>query len=393
MIKLLKPISFLLCFFCFVPFLYLLPIPSDTQPYAFIMACVFCVVVRKVKIPKIFYNIIWIYILIVVGALVTIILAKPSEKFLVLRKTFNYVSLFVVSTAVYNMLIANNGINEFWEKLFISIWFLVGAIQAYIYPNFMMQFVSNARTGGARGVIGLASEPSFYGYMMIFFFLIASQFKKSKILFQAMCIIQIVLFAKSAVSLIYLAILFACYIIKQMVLIYKQKPEKVIGMIFISMIVVFFVLKFGDDLISVFGNTRMIVLWKNLISNLDSITSIEQLYQLDYSVATRVNSVATAIREFFAYGGIPHGFIYEDFSFRVESGYGTLLYEMGILGVIFIYIISKILYKGFKNNGPIFVCISAMMFSSVQFGNPMLSFILGYGMYNIHLNSQSKRVK
>lgn len=393
MIKLIKPISFLLYFFCFVPFLYLLPIPSDTQPYAFVMACVFCLVVRKIKIPKIFYNIIWIYILIVVGSLVTLVIAKPSEKFLVLRKTFNYISLFVISTSVYNVLIINNGIEEFWEKIFISIWFFVGAIQTYIYPNFMMQFVSNARTGGARGVIGLASEPSFYGYMMIFFFLIASQFKKNKITFQIICIIQIVLFAKSAVSLAYLAILFASYVIKEIIFIYKQRPSRGIGTI-VSLIIIFcLAIQFGDDLINIFGNTRMITVWQNLISNFDSIKSIQQLYQLDYSVATRVNSVVTAIREFFAYGGIPHGFIYEDFSFRVESGYGTLLYEMGIVGIVFIYIISKILHKGFKNNGPIFICISAMMFSSVQFGNPMLSFILGYGMYNMYSNPDFKRVK
>lgn len=54
--------------------------------------------------------------------------------------------------------------------------------------------------------------------------------------------------------------------------------------------------------------------------------------------------------------------------------------------------ISKVLYKGFNKNIPMFVCISAMMFSSVQFGSPMLSFILGYGMYNMHMQNTKEKL-
>lgn len=389
--KIFKPVSFLLYLFCFMPFLYFLPIPSDTQPYAFIMACVCCLVLGKVKIPRSLFNMLWAYGLIAIGTAFTLIVADPSEKFLVLRKVFNYISLFVVSMTVYNVLLINNGVNENWEKLFISVWFIVGAIQTYINPTFMMRFVSNARTSGARGVMGLASEPSFYGYMMIFFLMVASQFNKNKRFFQIVCIIQIVFFAKSAVSLLYLAIFFACVVIKEVVLLYKKKPERIIALGVVA-IAAWACLSFlWDDFINAFGSTRMITIWKDLISNIGEIHSIQQLYQLDYSVATRVNSIWTALSESFAYGGLPHGFIYKDFSFskvnRIESGYGTLLYELGILGTLFIWMISKVLYKGFNKNIPMFVCISAMMFSSVQFGNPMLSFLLGYGMYNMHVQN------
>ncbi|WP_291246242.1 hypothetical protein [Fournierella sp.] len=385
--KIFKPVSFLLYLFCFMPFLYFLPIPSDTQPYAFIMACVLCLVLGKVKVPKTLFNMMWAYVLIVAGAVVTLLLAHPSEKFLVLRKVFNYISLFLVTTAVYNSLIISGGVNEKWEKILISIWFAVGAIQTYIYPSFMLRFVSNARTGGARGVVGLASEPSFYGYMMIFFLMAVSQFKRHKRIFQVMCIAQIILFAKSAVSLAYLAILIVCVVLKEGVQLYKKKPERIIAIGIFTIAFGFAASIFWNDFMDAFGSTRMVTIWQDLISNIGEIHSLQQLYQLDYSVATRVNAIVTSLREFLTYGGLPHGFVYEDFSFRVESGYGTLLYELGILGVLFIWMISKVLYKGFNRNVPMFVCISAMMFSSVQFGSPMLSFLLGYGMYNMHIQN------
>lgn len=63
----------------------------------------------------------------------------------------------------------DKGFNENKIKKIINIYLIVGIIQKFGYRQFAYELLGNARTTVNRGVISLTSEPSFYGYMCVFF--------------------------------------------------------------------------------------------------------------------------------------------------------------------------------------------------------------------------------
>ena len=102
--------DFFLYFFCGFPFLYLFPLPSDVQPYAMAYAAIYLIIRKRIRIPKLCVRVFWICIFS--GALVLV--AVPQTDFgrdmlLVFRKWGNYISLFLISTAVYNSLKKTGG--------------------------------------------------------------------------------------------------------------------------------------------------------------------------------------------------------------------------------------------------------------------------------------------
>lgn len=368
-------------FFSFFPFLKIIPIASDMQPYALVFAIVYLLFAGKVFISEFHIKLSPVLLIVFFMLMVPALFVNTTVWIGMLRKSFNYISFFFVSLAVYNSLKRTNGLNEKLVKCFICLWSLVSLIQLTYNKYFLSVLVSNFRTSPTRGVNGLASEPSFYGYMAIFFLILSYNFKKQKRFYQVQCVLQIVIFAQSAVSVVYLAVFFVAFLLEAFYKSFK-KPKSLwktllaVGAVLIG---IFSFLKIANTSLQ---NTRMVELLQKIAVSWKNIHTVQDVYLLDQSVGERVDAIVTAFSLFAENYAFPQGFLYGDITGRIMSGYGVALYELGFFGLAMICIISIVLYKGFENGFVILVSVTAMMFSAVQFGTPMFAFICGYALYN-----------
>lgn len=175
---------FALCATFFTAFPYLTfavsPIPSSyLQPYFLIVGTIiFLINIKDIK-ALITLDYLIMLISLLMGALLIGISFLTMNDLSTLVKYFNlgYLApfMFVLLTLVYKFLIRTielDKIRRFFEFTII-IYLCVGLFQTFIDHSFLVSIVGGMKTGyvetiGAkRGVISLASEPTYYGFYMV----------------------------------------------------------------------------------------------------------------------------------------------------------------------------------------------------------------------------------
>lgn len=383
----------LLYFFCFFPFFQIpgIYIGTDVQPYALLVA-IFGLVIFWIKQAKWIVNKenMFFYFLIFIATVFFVISClRGQQLFAILRSFLSYITVAIVSIATFHMLQKKSiGINEKWIKSFVNLWLLVGLIQKVWNRDFMNFFVSNARTTTNRGVIGFASEPSFYGYMCIFFLLFVMGFKKQRVIYIANVLFQLFVLAQSSVALVYLGVIIffiAIYLLR------KLNIKYFLGGGAIAVIVLTVIREWAN----MNQNTRMGNLLNGIFTN--GINQVFYLVEHDESIKVRVKYIQICIEGFVENCGIPYGYSADA---RLESGYGAALYELGIVGVLMILIIWRIVYKGYPTKYAVVIAnsITVIMFSAIQLSLPTFAFFIGYCMHcgkqcGISLSGQNYSLK
>lgn len=268
------------------------------------------------------------------------------------------------------------GMNEKLIKCFILVWFGVGMIQRFISHDFLTFLVANYRTSETRGVCSLASEPSFYGYMMCFFLIITTKFKTRKKLYGILCIIQIVFLAQSSVSIVYLMIIISTSLISYLI---KENKIKAFGIIILAVIAVYgiylFIIKYMSD-------TRMFIIIHNFVYNRQNLLN-------DVSIQRRVDSISNSFYYFVKNISVPYGFISTTGSSgRIMSGYGAFMVEMGFIAIPYMFFYSKRIsqYYGLA----IAISLTIIMFSAIQVGIAVFGFILGLCLYDFEMKADDQ---
>lgn len=382
-------------FFVLCPFFSpLFRFPMDIQPWALIISFLIIAINRKVKTcPYIYYVLFMTFI--ATGIFLLSLINLKTTFSLVFRKYMNYISFLIVLAAGYNIFLEQDGPKESWIKPIILIWLFVGLLET-MFPTVSSLIMPGSRTTEGRGVVGLAMEPSFYGYMAFFFFIIALQFenKKERVLYCFLSIIQIVLMAKSAVSILYFFVFVLIWCLQNFGLrMIKNVKKAIITLLAIFMLVMLF-LRFGSSIYNSFKNVRMVRLLFDLPKLVMSFTSIKSLYAIDYSVAERLDSVLSAFKIFLNNVAIPVGFDYSSIGTsginRIMSGFGSTLCEMGIFGACFVIFTIAVLVKGYCGDLRVVISVAACLFSAVQLSSPTFGFIVSIALYNIN-QRQSKQ--
>ena len=362
---------YFLAVLCFFPFIQIVDIGTDTQPYAAIFS-IFIILFSRFRFNK--KNM--LMGLIVVCA-IFLFLISDNKSFLELRSLFNYISIFLISTATYIGLKRKEGIKEKFIKRIINVWFLVGFIQAYIKRDFMFGVIAGARTSLSRGVPAFNSEPSFYAFMLMFAFLIVLDFKKNRLLYIVNICVQLILFAQSSIGIGYLVIYLGLLAVKYLNYLKIKYPKgllKVVGLLF----VVFFIISIIPNL---FPDSRL----GNILNQ--ALVEPMSLYYRDYSVNSRVNHIINPILASINNALIPFGYsnsvIMVGYN-RIMSGFGATIFELGFLGIVLIGSIIKSIYDAkFHFNhivNSFFILI--IMFSAIQLASPLLAFYIGYCQYS-----------
>jgi len=375
-----KKLYYIFFSFIFLPYVKVINIPTDTQPYALLLAmCLFFVF--KIKFNK--YNLV-LFFLLIYATLIFLIDTKSLNS---IRSLLNYFTLFFVSYATYKIFKTEKINAEKFFSVIFFIWFIVSFMQVIYDPHFLTFLISNPRTTPDRGITGLAPEPTHLGMMFIFFILFALSLDgfKYKNIVIGISALSILFFAKSAMAALFLSFMFVLYVITHVRL-------KFI-MYFIFGVGVFI------NIVSILDGTRL----QHVLSLLwDDPT---QLLMLDASVNDRFFHIFFSLKGLYDNYLLPNGFNawlpyvstqlieYKDFviiewfslSGRVMSGYGAALFELGIffLAVPLLITFSLIKIYPTKINKVVFfsLFINSIMFSAIPIAYPPFAFYLGYLNY------------
>jgi hypothetical protein len=365
----------------FFPYFRLVPTGSDLQPHFLaanaLLLLVFGYVVRwRIELTvRLFYC--WVMLLYCV------VLFTAYQHF-DLRGLSPYVTLVTVTLSGYVMW-RHRMIRPAWIKWFIWTWFIVGAVQATVYRDFMTQVLSRATTTEHRGVVGLAPEPSFYATMCFFIFLYlrmagaAGHYDRKTVRFYGWLLVaQVALFAQSPVGLVMLTIYFAIRAVLTL-------DWRAIAFLIATPTILFIV---GYYL---FGDSRV----GQLIGLVVEEPSL--LFLAEGSINDRVAHIFFSIYGFLGSFPLPFGhgtgqwrqfletnvpqfpvFFWVTEADRVMSGYGSLMFELGIVGLIMpVMVLWSFLRQRDIELKIVGLTITATMFSAIPMAFPMFSLLFG----------------
>lgn len=277
-----------------------------------------------------------------------------------LRGFYNYCAIFFIPWAISITFYTVGGFPERFIKLCIIIWFSVSLIQFFVDRSFAVSLVGMARWKDmSRGVVGLASEPSYLGITCFYFLLMTSRFGKRKWLYVTMILIMGVIFAQSSLGIIFIVAYWLFFLIDNI----RSKKGLLIVIVTIFMAFVFLFL-----VNTVLTGTRMNTIISGFMN--EGAMGIED----DASINTRYNSIFAAIQDAFGNYLMPNGF-----RGRIGSAYGGFLCELGLFAIPLLFSISKLVSFSFSKmltRVLFFIVFTILMFNNTQLGNPLLLFVI-----------------
>lgn len=370
------------------PYTQIFPLDSYTQPYALI----FSIAASIYAFPAILKNapvldnvaIIGLFFVGIVSFLISC-LPHPGEQDI--KSLIMYVSpLFFYSVAFG---FARLDISLFRKVVSYCaiVWLIVGIVQAFIHPSFASQFVgewsdaSEVVVESGRGVISLAPEPTHYAFHMILLasiiYLLCGQ---SWLIFS--CLLSTILLARSSSAILVLGV--------SVGLLFSLNPLRLL-FYWLSCVLIFvliLIINLGQfdqsdirvfQLMSVFLSDPMFII------------------QADHSVNARVGGLVAGMGVVFDNFFIPVGLSNEDWllhvpyilrqhpwlfdisSAGIPSGFVIILYQIGFLGVFFVYLFISRTVSVARSLVGMYLMFAALIVFMGQFliSNPLFGLMLG----------------
>lgn len=396
------------------PYLSLAKTPFDTQPWALIIAMIITLglmATNNLKLPT------TLLFLFLIGLYAIILYPLSLDLFNGLRSLIGYVSICFIALASYKTY------KYVSTKIYIGsimIWLAVGITQL-LYDNRFMEFIlPRLATGGPRGVTALAVEPSYYSIMCVFFLLLNEFFYYEKkygtklyYIFLATLVFQIII-SYSVTGILFL-VLFA--IAKTATILirgsYRMRRWSAIFLVIIislTTIVSFLHIeslqktRAGDILVRSKTNpinilyqdesiarrtVHLLLPWYGLFDSKGFGRGLgswggEQISVLIISSPGWFQKMAeTAAFK----GGGPAG--------RIMSGWGSAIYELGLVGVLLIFIVLQIMITSIRRN--IFIksaCVVSgltffgLMTTAVPLAFPFAGYLIGMHLYYGHAGKE-----
>jgi hypothetical protein len=348
---------------------------TDTQPYAMVFSLLVILIYFKQEKEVPASVMLLGSLCLVMGALGMMSIPEAGIKRFVASYA-TYLSLLFIPYAVSLVLKRNNGLNEKLVKICIWIWFFVGLIQSTVYADFGAVFIGRQTTNATRGVVGLAPEPSAYGYVCFFLILQALEFEKTSKFYILLLLVQIFAFAESTVTLLYVAVYVLGMIINNILLRKKYSVISAVALLGGGLGVLYLAYKMGwlPTRMQEFAGYFFTGNWKLLF--------------WDGSLKNRFYAIQNSFIEFAEYYGLPHGFE----SSRVMSGTGILLIECGIFALAYLIVIGRMIWNAYpKELRFVFVFgFMILMLSAIPFSSPVVCLYLGYCLYKSNLTAEQK---
>lgn len=383
---LLTLLGVLFLFFSLNPYASILALPTDQQPIVHVFSIPLFFLFLAARLDR-------ISIILFSTALIALVFLCIEPSFTAARSSYNYVSFFVIFFVALGLFKYTKVNFEFILFLTFWLWFFVGLIQLFI-PDFLTFLVNNPRTTAERGVTSLATEPTYYGVVMLFYVLFFRIIKpKYEMVYVFLATVAIFVFAKSAMAALFLILYFFV----------ASFFGRYWSIRFFYIILLFFLPLFFHLL----PDSRL----KNLLSSL--IKSPFDVVLLDASVNDRFFHIFLSLKGFFVDFGFPHGFtgfaafaerqlsIYSDIiivewfslSDRIMSGLGAALFELGFIGLVYLFIPMFVMYPLLKYGFGFFLSVIFLFyilyFSAVPIGFSLFPLFLAVVYYNTRYGNVS----
>ena len=395
-IDIVRSIGFFFFIFSLIPWINFGVNNFDIQPWSFVFAIIFLACLKKLIIPV--YSI-KILTLVLIGLSFALLATNSINIFFLFRAIVNYLSLPILYVAFYNYFIRYN----FPLKLFVIfnfLWIGVGLIQLS-FPEINFSFVNQRNVDEIRGSSSLAPEPTFFAIFLFFssWILIETKnFAMSKnikiLLF--LNFLAVLFIAKSSMVFLFYIITITSFLVSNFFYIFidlkflkKEVSSFVIFLIIIFLVFIIFKI--------FFYNTRLFFFIEQFFNS----QSILEIIKTDASVNSRVESVYFSVigslKNYLLPGGLDtfvemrkeilNSMENEIFYNRVESNkimswIGSIIYELGIFGIIIITLFFKAIYRNFKGSLFYLATLIIILFSAIPVAFSLIPMLFSLVVYN-----------
>ena len=393
---------YIFIFFCFFPYINIINIGTDTQPNALVAAAVllFSIGNKKLNTPII---LLWVLFLF------SLVLALFSQlgAFETVKNVLNYLSTPLICFAAYNVFIKMKYRMPFAVFLGIVLcYFFVAFMQMFVSPDFMTFLLNQGARGvmlGGRGVVSLCPEPAFYGslclFMMVFSFIQYN--RRQNLILIPLLLIQLVLFAQSATSIMVFVVALLVYVVYQLLRFRLNYVMYTLAFLLLGTAVV-------STQYEKFQNSRVGLLMGEVMEN------PLLLSQIDVSAGVRITSTISPYYVARHNAFMPMGWgTYKSFISRLNQsghypkllnkyivneigrlggGINMILFHLGFLGLLFPFAIWMCFRPLFDRGMAVFAFLLffILLFTQIQLMQSMIGFILATALY---LSRYSPKVK
>jgi len=396
------------------PYISLFRTPFDTQPFAVIFSIlIFLILLIRKDNDLSFPFPLWVLSLIFLYALGMYFI--HSDYYYGIRSLAGYASVFFIALASYKTF---KYINIKIYFLSIFIWCFFGVVQLLFKKTFGSWLVPRMSTSVGRGVTSLATEPSHYATVCIFLLILNEIFHgnakyNNKIYFIIMIILVFqVIMSFSGLGILFLMGFFFTKCIS--LLLFNRVIKNWRAFLFTIIILSIIVLSFFY--LPVLENSRAGRLFTKTVNT-------PALLFADQSVADRASHILISFYSLPYSNGIGLGLgTWDDYaqllassagrqinnltdirfsaSGRIMSGWGTAVYELGIVGILFILVFLYIMFIGMYKNKkmkPVYALsmaiIGLIMLMAVPLAFPLFGYALGIFLYYAYGDYKQKRIK
>jgi hypothetical protein len=383
-----KALSIAFLVACLFPYTQFLPIETYTQPYALIFGILmFAVHGRRMleQMPR--ADALVLLGLAFAGAIAFCIDCLPAPNEQELKYLLIYVSPLVLGVAGFAAFHDEPVMARRVVSIAVVVWLVVGVVQTAYDPNFMASYVGvwqesvDVVITSGRGVLGLAPEPTHYGFHLIVMAGILTLLGGSRILIWG-CILGAVLLARSSSAALAL-LLGAGLFTLQMPIRYKVPILTTVALL---PFLVFWLLERFDP-----ESSRLLFLAGALLREPTTFL------QIDYSVNVRLGGLIASVMDSLERFLLPHGLSHDywmDHSRNIidqypwllglsdagpPSGFGIVIYQLGFIGLT---LLVKPVSRLWSANVPSFdklVVLAAMCVFIGQYYISTPGFSLMYG--------------
>lgn len=359
-------------------------IPTDIQPFYLIFALLYLSYGIPKKVPVDFLVIAFTVIV------ATIVLTVNMFTFDAIRSYIAYIGLLICFLAFLKYF-KDYGVPYKILEYYVYILLGISVLQKFVNRDFFSFFIVSQRTSEQRGVTSAFSEPTHYGMICLFLaiILILIDHPLKKRLF-ILLIIQIVGFAMSTQTMLFLLIWLIVYLVLNKMNLARVTFIAILGLIGLytySFFIVYFNL----------NDVRFVRIFDIILNEGFMI-----LLMVDNSVADRFAHIIYSFKGAFDNFLFPNGFIVwfdylEEMNekylgvlphagmSKIMSSLGAILFELGIFGVPLIMLFYKnimlLSLRVRKNPIELMMIFSFIFLTAVQLTLPLYAFLLSYGCW------------
>ncbi len=397
------------------PYISLFNTPFDTQPFALIFSILLFLILLDRKQNALSFPLpLWFILLIFFYAIYFYLII--SDWVYGYRSLAGYASIFFIGLASYKTF---KYVNLKFYFSAISIWLIVGLMQLLVEKKLGQWLLPRMSTDAFRGVTSLAVEPSYYAIVCIFLLILNEIFRingkySRKLYFVIMLALSFqILISLSGMGLLFLAIFFFSKFISAIIFDRTIKNLSMLSFIVIIPLISILSFLFIPELQNTRGGDLLIKVIR------DPIT----VFYTDGSVADRASHLLLSFYSLIYSHGVGLGLgtwnNYADslvswaggwveeiatdkltLSGRIMSGWGSAIFELGIIGIFLIFIFLWIMLVGICRNKKMrsvyatsIIVIFFIMLMAVPLAFPLFGYTLGVFLYYSYADYGFSQVK